>query len=58
MLILMALNMLLFGIFIPETKGSPMVDHMPHPSERIFAKKPTELQLLSNGTAVEEKEEC
>ncbi|KAH7730348.1 OAT-1 protein [Aphelenchoides avenae] len=58
MLVLMAMNMLLFGIFIPETKGSPMVDHMPDPSERLFARKPTELHLLSKGADVEEKEDC
>jgi MFS family permease len=60
MLCLMAVNMLSFGVFIPETKGSPMVDHMPDKSERIFAKRPTELHLLSHSdsSATNEKEEC
>uniref|UniRef100_A0A915DIQ0 Major facilitator superfamily (MFS) profile domain-containing protein n=1 Tax=Ditylenchus dipsaci TaxID=166011 RepID=A0A915DIQ0_9BILA len=48
MLLPMVVNLLLFSTFIPETKNSPMVDHMPDPSERIFSKvKSTEMKRLT-----------
>ena len=31
----MSINFILFQINIPETKGSPMSDHMPDKSERL-----------------------
>ncbi|KAE9554374.1 hypothetical protein FO519_002433 [Halicephalobus sp. NKZ332] len=37
--LLMLVNLILFEMLIPETKGNPMSDHMPPKGERIFANK-------------------
>ncbi|KAE9547153.1 hypothetical protein FO519_009634 [Halicephalobus sp. NKZ332] len=36
MIILLVVNLFAFYFMIPESKGYPMHDHMPHKSERIF----------------------
>ncbi|KAK0411575.1 hypothetical protein QR680_005723 [Steinernema hermaphroditum] len=33
------IDLISFSLVLPETKGTHMVDHMPRPEERIFAKK-------------------
>lgn len=39
MFVIMAINMVVFGVFIPETKGSAMADHMPDKSERLWKRR-------------------
>ncbi|TKR86894.1 hypothetical protein L596_011394 [Steinernema carpocapsae] len=39
LLTIIVIELTSFNLFIPETKGTHMVDHMPGPEERIFAKK-------------------
>ncbi|KAK0412951.1 hypothetical protein QR680_006502 [Steinernema hermaphroditum] len=39
MTVLAAMDIVLFECLIPETKGHPLIDHMPGPEERIFASK-------------------
>ena len=48
MSIIMLINLVLFFIVIPETKNHPMIDHMPHKSERIFATKLARENLLKS----------
>ncbi|CAD5223570.1 unnamed protein product [Bursaphelenchus okinawaensis] len=44
MFTIMAINAIMFGVFIPETKGSSMIDHMPDKSKRIWKSRKQSLQ--------------
>ena len=44
--IFMSANFILFQMFIPETKGSPMRDSMPDKSERLWGKKEKPTHLI------------
>jgi OCT family organic cation transporter-like MFS transporter 4/5 len=48
MAIIMIANLLAFYFVIPETKGHPMIDHMPDKSERIFTSKKAKQSLLQS----------
>jgi hypothetical protein len=37
--------MILFGIFIPETKGCALIDHMPDKKEKIGFKRTQQIVL-------------
>jgi ABC-type uncharacterized transport system auxiliary subunit len=51
MFLIAALNVTLFGCFIPETKDSPMTDRMPSKTEKIWRREKPSLMVLSPTTA-------
>ncbi|KAE9548423.1 hypothetical protein FO519_008361, partial [Halicephalobus sp. NKZ332] len=61
MVMFMVLNVIVFYCLIPESKGNPMNDHMPHKSEKIFRGKSKDKEteaLTGNGSTGELKNEA
>jgi hypothetical protein len=47
MFVLMLISMTIFALFLPETKGTPMPDHMPDKNERItFGRRKGQMILV------------